>query len=171
MTSATYKLFRRAILEEKQVTCVYNAHRRELCPHIIGHTKGQEKVLAFQFGGTSSSKLPPGGEWRCLVLANVEDVRLRGGPWHAGGSHSQQQRCVEVIDLDINVHVRPAREQRHARKSATTGVKLRIRKSPARESGSGEAARKTSVREGARITRHRQPARNASNRKPVRKPQ
>jgi hypothetical protein len=106
MPSAAYKLFRRAILEEKQVTCVYNGHYRELCPHIIGYTNDEEKVLAFQFGGSSSSKLPPRGEWRCLVLANVEDVRLRAGPWRAGGSHSQQQRCVEDIDLDVNVHVR-----------------------------------------------------------------
>jgi hypothetical protein len=106
MTSAAYKLFRRAILEEKQVTCVYNGHYRELCPHIIGYTNDEEKVLAFQFGGSSSSKLPPRGEWRCLLLANVEDVRLRAGPWREGGSHNQQQRCVEDIDLDVNVHVR-----------------------------------------------------------------
>jgi hypothetical protein len=38
MTTKTYKLFRQAILEEKQVTCVYHGHRRELCPRIIGHT-------------------------------------------------------------------------------------------------------------------------------------
>jgi hypothetical protein len=113
MPSAAYKLFRRAILEEKQITCVYNGHYRELCPHIIGYTNDEEKVLAFQFGGSSSSKLPPRGEWRCLVLANVEDVRLREGPWRAGGSHSQQQRCVEDIDLDVNVHVRkPGRASR-----------------------------------------------------------
>ena len=62
--------------------------------------------MAFQFGGSSSSKLPPRGEWRCLLLANVEDVRLRAGPWREGGSHNQQQRCVEDIDLDVNVHVR-----------------------------------------------------------------
>jgi hypothetical protein len=106
MTSATYKLFRQAIIEEKQVTCVYGGHRRELCPHIIGHTKGAEKVLAFQFGGTSSSKLPPKGEWRCLLLANVMEASLRDGPWRAGGSHRRQQSCVEDIDLDVNVHVR-----------------------------------------------------------------
>ena len=34
----TYKLFRRAILEEKQVACVGNERWRDLCPHIIEHT-------------------------------------------------------------------------------------------------------------------------------------
>ena len=114
MTSTAYKLFRQAILDEKQVTCVYGGHRRELCPHILGHTDGEEKVLAFQFGGTSSTKLPPSGEWRCLKLENVGQARLRDGPWHAGGSHRQQQSCVEDIDLDVNVHVRTNARKRRA---------------------------------------------------------
>ena len=114
MPSATYRLFRRAILEEKQVTCVYKGHRRELCPHIIGHTGGEEKVLAFQFAGETSTTLPPGGEWRCLFLARVQEVALRDGPWHAGSEHRTTQRCVEDIDLDVNVHVRGRRPEASA---------------------------------------------------------
>jgi hypothetical protein len=148
MSSATYKLYRHAIGEEKQVTCVYNGPYRELYPHIFGHKKGDEKVLAFQFGRSSSTKLPPGGQWRRHCLIDVTDVRLRGGSWHAGGSHSRQQRCAEDNDLDINVQVRPAREQRHAQESATTGVKLCIRKPPARKEGSGEATRQRGSRPG-----------------------
>jgi len=106
MTSATYRLFRKAIQEEKQVVCAYKGHRRELCPHIIGHTDGEEKVLAFQFAGESSTRLPPDGEWRCLYLSQVRDARLRDGPWHAGTKHRMRQRCVDAVDLDVNVHVR-----------------------------------------------------------------
>jgi hypothetical protein len=65
--------------------------------------------LAFQFGGASSTKLPPGGEWRCLYLARVKDAALRDGPWREGGTHKAQQTCVEDVDLDINVHVRKRR--------------------------------------------------------------
>jgi hypothetical protein len=110
MPSRAYQLFRQAILEEKQVTCVYKNHRRELCPHIVGHAGGAEKVLAFQFAGETSTHLPRGGEWRCLYLAEVRDVRLRDGPWHAGKGHRTTQTCVEDIDLDINVHVRKFRK-------------------------------------------------------------
>jgi hypothetical protein len=47
--SATYTLFRTAILVEQQVTCSYGRRRRELCPHIIGtNKKGEEVVLAWQ---------------------------------------------------------------------------------------------------------------------------
>jgi hypothetical protein len=159
MTSAAYKLFRQAILEEKQVTCVYNGHYRELCPHIIGHTGSEEKVLAFQFDGSSSSKLPPRGEWRCLVLANVTDVRLRDGPWRAGGSHRQQQSCVEDIDLDINVHVRPSAERRRRTQQQSQGtVKVELdvrarRPSAGRSSTPSKTAQKGPGRKPARKAR------------------
>jgi hypothetical protein len=74
MPTAAYQLFREAILEEKQVTCKYQGHYRELCPLIIGHKRGRERVLAFQFGGQSSRRLPPGGDWKCFDLAEVEDA-------------------------------------------------------------------------------------------------
>jgi hypothetical protein len=105
--SATYALFRNAILGEQQVVCTYEGRPRELCPHIIGTNKsGEEVVLAWQFAGESSGRLP---QWRCLRLANVRDARMRKGRWHEGGSHRTEQTCVSNIDLDINIHVRKRR--------------------------------------------------------------
>lgn len=109
MPSETYQLFRSAILNEKQVTCFYQGYYRELCPFIIGHKRGAERVLAFQFGGQSSSGLAIGGDWKCLDLAEVEDAELRDGPWHEGISHRKEQSCVDEVDLDINIHVRKLR--------------------------------------------------------------
>jgi hypothetical protein len=107
MASTIYTLFRHAILREQQVTCVYDGRYRELCPHIIGTNKsGEEVVLAWQFAGESSGRLP---QWRCLKLANVGDAHAREGRWHAGGSHKTSQKCVTEIDLDINIHVRKLR--------------------------------------------------------------
>ena len=107
MSSATYTLFRNAILSGQQVACVYDGRARELCPHIIGTNKrGEEVVLAWQFGGDSSGPLP---QWRCLKLANASRARTRDGRWHEGGSHQTTQTCVSDIDLDINVHVRKRR--------------------------------------------------------------
>jgi hypothetical protein len=107
MPSSTYAIFRSAILREQQVTCLYEGRPRELCPHIIGtNTSGEEVVLAWQFAGMSSGKLP---QWRCLKLANIRDAHARDGRWHAGGSHKTTQSCVTDIDLDINVHVRKLR--------------------------------------------------------------
>jgi hypothetical protein len=107
MPSATYILFRNAILGEQQVTCFYKGQHRELCPHIIGFNKdGEEAVLAWQFAGTSSGPLP---QWRCLRLANVRNARAREGQWFEGGSHRSEQTCITAIDLDINIHVRKRR--------------------------------------------------------------
>ncbi|WP_369723515.1 hypothetical protein AB8Z38_05875 [Bradyrhizobium sp. LLZ17] len=89
MPSPTYALFRKAILAEQQVTCVYERRYRELCPHVIGTNKnGEEAVLAWQFAGESSGPLP---QWRCLKLANVSDASAREGRWHEGGSHRRTQ--------------------------------------------------------------------------------
>ena len=107
MHSATYVLYRNAMLTEQQVLCTYDGRPRELCPHIIGTNKnGAEAVLAWQFAGESSGKLP---QWRCLRLANVRNARTRNGRWYEGGSHKTTQKCVTEIDLDINVHVRKLR--------------------------------------------------------------
>jgi len=107
MPTATYTLFRSAILAEQQVVCSYDGRRRELCPHIIGtNRRGEEVVLAWQFAGESSGRLP---QWRCLRLANVTNARTRAGPWHMGGTHKTEQVCVSSIDLDINIDVRKLR--------------------------------------------------------------
>ena len=107
MPSATYTLFRNAILREQQVVCCYDGRVRELCPHIIGvNRQGEEVVLAWQFAGSSSGKLP---QWRCLKLAHVRDAATRTGRWHEGGLHRSQQTCVRDVDLDINIHVRKRR--------------------------------------------------------------
>jgi hypothetical protein len=129
--SATYTLFRNAILAEQQVACIYDGRRRELCPHIIGTNKaGEEVVLAWQFAGESSGPLP---QWRCLRLAGVTQARARAGAWYEGGSHRTTQTCVSAIDLDINIDVRPHRtppRQRPQTPAAPPPVERRRRRRP-----------------------------------------
>ena len=102
MPSPAYELFAQAIIGHKQISCLYDGYVRELCPHILGHTNGEEKALTFQFGGRSKKGLPPGGQWRCLWLSKVTNAQLREGPWHAGSRHTQAQDCVEIVDVDVN---------------------------------------------------------------------
>lgn len=102
MPSPTYELITRAMAERKQVLCRYDGYRRELCPVILGHTDGQEVVLAYQFAGESGSGLPRSGQWKCLRLAKMTGARLRDGDWHAGAAHRRSQACVKDVDIDIN---------------------------------------------------------------------
>jgi hypothetical protein len=112
MASRTYALFARAIAERKQVLCRYDGFPRALCPIILGHSKGEEVALVYQFAGGSKSGLPPGGQWKCLHLSKVTDASLRAGRWHAGSRHDWRQTCVEVVDLDVNPDS-PYRPRRH----------------------------------------------------------
>jgi uncharacterized protein len=100
--SPVFRLLRQAILARKQVTLTYRGVHREVCPHIVGHTSGVEKALVYQFAGYSRSKLPLGGEWRCLTLSEVRDLELRDGPWHGGRYHRTTQRCVDKVFIDVN---------------------------------------------------------------------
>lgn len=102
MTSATYDRIRDAIVSKKQVVATYNGHTREMCPHCIGLNKdGGEQALFFQFAGGSSKGLPPGGEWRCIPLAQLTIIDIRDGPWHRGVSHSRPQTCVKRVDVEV----------------------------------------------------------------------
>jgi hypothetical protein len=102
MHSATYELFEQALRTKQHIVCTYGGYVRDLCPVILGHSKGQEKALTFQVGGESKSGLPPDGEWRCLFLDRITDARVQDGPWRSGSSHNQPQGCVEDVDLDVN---------------------------------------------------------------------
>jgi len=102
MPSSIYLLLVRAMVERKQVLCRYDGYERALCPVVLGHTKGEEVALVYQFAGGSSAGLPRGGQWKCLHLAKMHDVYLRGGRWRVGSRHARPQTCVEIIDLDVN---------------------------------------------------------------------
>jgi predicted nucleic acid-binding protein len=103
--SEAFWLLSEAILNRKPVTLTYHGVRREVCPHILGHTNGAERALVFQFGGSTRSKLPPDGEWGCLRLSQVKDIKLRDGPWRGGNYHRTTQRCVDQVYLDVNESV------------------------------------------------------------------
>ncbi len=102
MPSPTYELFAEAMASRKQVVCVFDGYRREVCPIVLGYTDGQERALVYQFAGESTRPLPPEGAWRCFALSRVREAKLRSGPWHAGDRHERQQGCVKDVDLDVN---------------------------------------------------------------------
>lgn len=101
MNSNAYDILRDAIINKRQVVCKYSGHSREICPHVIGMKNGRAQVLSFQFGGSSSSGLPPGGEWRCMEVDRISDAQIRDGKWHTGDRHSQRQRCVDIVDVEV----------------------------------------------------------------------
>ncbi len=99
--SDMYSLVRQAILDKQQIIATYKGHVREMCPHVIGMKNGRPQALFFQFGGTSSSGLPPDGEWRCIPIEGLDRVVSQDGEWHSAPNYSQPQTCVDVIDVEV----------------------------------------------------------------------
>lgn len=97
----SYQLIRDAIVNKKQVFAIYRGHPRELCPHAIGTKEGREQAIFYQFGGSSSKGLPPEGEWRCLVIADLEQVEVHEGDWFSADNHSQPSTCIDEIDVEV----------------------------------------------------------------------
>jgi hypothetical protein len=109
--SKNYVLIWRAIRERKQMTCVFDGRYREACPIVLGYSSdGEERVLAFQIGGETSpgSKLPG---WRSFYLADIHDLKLRGGPWIQGLRHTKTQSHIQFVDVDVNLPETLTRQQ------------------------------------------------------------
>ena len=102
--SVTYDLIKQAILLKKQVTAVYDGLYRELCPHRLGTKNGRQQCLFYQFGGESSTgRIVDGdeGNWRCLPLDGLVDVRLRDGEWHSAANYVNPGTCLDSIEVEI----------------------------------------------------------------------
>jgi hypothetical protein len=98
--SDAYSIVRQAILDKHQIVATYRGHRREMCPHVLGTKDGREQALFFQFAGSSSSGLPPGGEWRCIPVEGLVDVVGRAGRWHTGHG-TRPQTCLDLVDVQV----------------------------------------------------------------------
>ena len=102
MPSPTHALFLQAMRTKRPVSCVYQGHKREICPVMLGRTSLEEKALVFQFGGSTSDGPLGKPDWKCFKLAEVRDAQLATGNWHAGSEHSQAQSCMKMVEYDVN---------------------------------------------------------------------
>ncbi len=103
MPSAAHALFLEAMRAQRPLACLYQGHRREICPVMLGRTGLEEKALVFQFGGTSSGgAVPRPGQWKCFRLTEVRDPVLIEGNWHAGTSHTSASSCMKMVEYDVN---------------------------------------------------------------------
>ena len=102
MPSAIYDLIRGALAAKQSVTAMYGGYQRQLTPHVIGLAKDRtEQALFFQFGGGSSSGLPPGGMWRCMTISQLSQMIVDPslGSYVGTSQEIRPQSCVVTIDL------------------------------------------------------------------------
>lgn len=98
-----YQVLRQALLDKKPCFAIYDGLERYICPHVIGSKAFMEQVLCWQYAGQSSSPLPPQGQWKCLSIAKMSNVRVLDSEWHYGeaGKTGRPTTCVDSIDVQI----------------------------------------------------------------------
>ena len=90
-----------AVRSRRPVRAVYQEHEREFCPHVIGRNrKGQWRVFAYQYGGSSRSVLADKGGWRCLAVSELSRVALLDDSWHT--APHEPQWCVMDVEADAD---------------------------------------------------------------------
>lgn len=108
MRSSEYQLLRDAILGRQQAHFMYQGHLRETCPHALGSGKSnEEKVLVYQFGGSSESgglmdRATSPGRWRCLDVDGISELVIQNGPWATAENHSQRSTCIKAMDVEVD---------------------------------------------------------------------
>lgn len=97
----TYALIRQAILDKVSLTATYKGKVRHFCPHTLGTDQGGiAKVMTFQYGGHSTSRLPTGGAWRCFRVSDLRNVARNTDRFRSGTGHSRPNTCVTQVDVD-----------------------------------------------------------------------
>jgi hypothetical protein len=90
-----------AIAHRRQLILMYGGFRREVCPHSLGWKNDHLSCFAYQFAGGSRKALPPGGQWRCLHLHSMSEVRTQEGEWHTGPIDPQSSSCVDEFEAYV----------------------------------------------------------------------
>ena len=101
-----HSLLRQAVARRHPVRAVYKRLERLVCPHRLGwNSKGDRRVLSYQYGGDSETGLgPPGSKenWRCMALSELSDLEVLEGSWHTAENHSRPSHCIERVEIDVD---------------------------------------------------------------------
>jgi predicted DNA-binding transcriptional regulator YafY len=99
------QLLRTAIEQKRMLRLHYRNKVRIVEPHDYGEHNGVIKLLAYQFGGSSSGRLP---NWRWMETDLISDVELLdrtfpgGRPTSSGKHHQWDRLFIRVTPADEN---------------------------------------------------------------------
>ena len=103
-----YRLVWTSVDRKKPIEASYDGRHRLLCPHRLGrNSKGELRVLCYQYGGESRSRLQQSdasANWRCMVVEKLRQVRLLEEKWRTAPNHSRPASCVVHPDIDAEDH-------------------------------------------------------------------
>jgi hypothetical protein len=94
-----YAVLTEAITNKQQVIARYHNEERLFSPHALGTKRGVAHVLVYQYAGGSRSGLPPDGEWRCLNVEELSEIRLEPGTWRTAENVFNPQTCLDEVEI------------------------------------------------------------------------
>ena len=110
-----YRTVYKAVESRRPISAAYHSLPRLFCPHRLGrNSKGERRLLCYQYGGESESGLGPPGSpsnWRCIALEELSGVKLLRGQWRTAPNHSRPAHCIVDVDIDAEDHPLPDPQQ------------------------------------------------------------
>lgn len=85
----------KAIRDKLVVTAIYEGYSRVMCPYAIGTKSGMLKGLFYQYEGEHKTDFPPAGQWLCIVLEDLGDLKVASGLWCM--PRNRPQTCIDQI--------------------------------------------------------------------------
>lgn len=82
---------------------IFTYHGRSLTgsPHAVGKGDGEDRVLIYVGSDEHKKGDVPGGQWKCLPLADLSDVGTDSGPFHAGHPGKHETAGLHEVDVSI----------------------------------------------------------------------
>lgn len=92
-----------AMQHRRCLTARYKDRERRFAPHAVGVTSsGVPAAFVYQYAGSTTSDLPPRGEWRCLHLDELSTLRQNDDPWRSSCNYSlSRQSCLAEVLLAV----------------------------------------------------------------------
>jgi len=91
------------LLRRQPVAAIYDGLLRLLCPHVLGGSQVGSMCFCLSVWRQQQQWSDAGrsGDWRCLAVEKLSQVKLRAEAWHTE-PRSVRQTCVDEIEFDAD---------------------------------------------------------------------
>ncbi len=95
-----YQIIRRAIVDRRSLTAIYDNYVRHFSPHVLGKDRQfQTGVVGFQYGGGRPGGLSAVGDWCFFALEGLRDLQPNGDGWVAGPNGNRPSGLIVTVDI------------------------------------------------------------------------
>ncbi|ASC07029.1 hypothetical protein WSS15_12140 [Acetobacter pasteurianus] len=99
---SAYSILRTAIEQKKAVAFTLHDKPQVASPHALGKGDGVEKVLMYRGVDAHEKRVPAQGQWDCIAVSELSDVKLLADePFHQGHPDAAQRAGIREVDIEL----------------------------------------------------------------------